>query len=69
MRNDTHTPTKQRPPGTSLRLAAPVSQLWSDLAAKMNLSKTAVLTIALQDLAERKGVPIPSEVRRDDGTA
>ena len=52
---------KQRPPGTSLRLSAPVSQLWNDIASKMNLSKTAVLTIALRDLARKEGVALPAE--------
>ena len=42
---------------TSLRVPPTIGNLWDDLAKKMNLNKTAVLVVALRDLAKKENVP------------
>ena len=45
----------------SLRLKPSMGKLLDSLAMKTSMDKTTVIVMALQDLAERKGVPIPTE--------
>lgn len=51
---------------TSIRFPKPIDNLWSALARKMSLPKSAVLIIALRTLAEKEGVQVPEE--SSDGT-
>jgi hypothetical protein len=52
---------------TSLRVPLAIGQLWDGLAEKMQLNKTAVLVIALRQLAKAEGVAErPPELKESD---
>jgi hypothetical protein len=65
-------PTMARPQGrqevkpTSIRFPKPIDDLWAATAKKMNLPKSAVLIIALRNLAKLEGIPEPEETDRDE---
>jgi hypothetical protein len=46
---------------TSLRFPVQIDALWTATAKKMNLPKSSVLILALQEYAERKGVALPED--------
>ena len=47
--------------GSSIRLPVRIDKLWEAVAAQMGLNKTAVLILAINELADRKGVSVPQE--------
>jgi antitoxin component of RelBE/YafQ-DinJ toxin-antitoxin module len=55
----------KRLPGTSVRLAENNMRLWDELSRQLGITKTAVLAMALRELAKKEGVPLPSEVSDD----
>lgn len=51
--------TRRPNASTSLRVPPHIGRLWEALAKKMGLNKTAVLIVALRDLAKKEGMPEP----------
>ena len=45
----------------SLRLRPSMGTLLESLSRQMSIPKTNVIALALQELAERRGVPIPTD--------
>lgn len=46
---------------TTLKLPRHVDALWSEVARQMGMNKTAVVTLAIRELAKKEGIPIPME--------
>jgi hypothetical protein len=50
---------------TSIRFPVAIDHLWVATAKKMNLPKSAVLIIALRNLAKAEGVPETDSVEKE----